>query len=311
MELIHSRYSLATFARLPPLPPALGKLIPKRVPSRAQIVGAVAKAIRNPAKAVKDGLARDASAMAVARANGMTRGGIVKSGAVQLYKNRGEIAKSAAKGVKSGVVSLAKQKDLIVNTGGAIGSGIGGSMGGFPGKLAGDNIGAMVTRRAYDDIVAVGKGIRAAKQATGNRVTKIKAGIKQTLQEGRKNFTGKKKDYLDDQVGWAIGNTVAETSPLGIPFQGAGVAVRTVPSVSKGIVKIAKGAPIGQTVRETGKEILDKNNVPKMIRRGNARERLVRRKINRKLGELRGDFSRLGRYACFSKRSWKKRKLFS
>lgn len=312
MELIYSRHDLATFARLPPLSPALGRLlIPKQVPSRAQIAGAVGKVVRNPVKAVKDGLARDAAAMNVAKASGMTRGGLVKSGAVQLYKNRGEIAKAVGRGVKSGVVSLAKQKDLIVNTGGAIGSGIGGSMGGLPGKLAGDNLGAMVTRRAYDDIAAVGKGVRAAKQAAGNRVAKIKAGVKATLQEGRKNFAGKKKDYFDDQVGWAIGNTVAEASPFRIPLQGGAVAIRTVPSVSKGIIKIAKGAPIKQTIKETGQEILDKNNVPKMIKRGNARERLVRRKINRKLGELRGDYSRhLGRYVSFSRRFWRRKKPF-
>jgi hypothetical protein len=137
--------------------------------------------------------------------------------------------------------------DLIVNTGGTVGSIIGGKLGGAVGAYAGDLIGGLVTRQ----VVNVSTSALSARQKLkanevyqkAKRLQKLKMLGAATKSELKNRTEQLGDDITGDVTGWAIGNTAANvvTNTLGrsIPLSGAGVAMATVPKLVKLRRKIA------------------------------------------------------------------------
>lgn len=149
---------------------------------------------------------------------------------------------------KLGRFAAKNAPDLVVNTGGTVGSIIGGSMGGAVGALAGDLIGGLATRQ----VVNVTTSALSAKQKLKSQEVFKKAKRLQKLKmlgaETRNDLRSKRDqmgdDITGDVTGWAIGNATANavTNVLGrsIPLSGAGVAMATVPKLVKLRKKIAQ-----------------------------------------------------------------------
>lgn len=183
-------------------------------------------------------------------------------------------------------------KDLAVNTGGALGSAIGGSIGGSAGALVGDNLGALASRKGINRTYA---RIRAKRKLGDNASPLSIRKQAQNTNIALERLEKRKGSYLSDQVGWGVGNAVAtSTSWIPIPLRGGAVAIRTVPQITRNVKKVIKGQIkpnefVGQTVRDIAKN----NNLGRIIKRGNARERLLRKRINKviRLGDFRSNRS--------------------
>jgi len=190
-------------------------------------------AIKNPVRAIKDGIVNDNIARKLA----------------------GNISRKAI--VKSGVKKLAANKDLVVNTGGYLGSKVGkaATLGNPVGGYAGDLGGALITRKAIDDIAATKK------------VLKSKGGIKKAfltptdtvkqLRSTAKKTSSPKIEYAKDGIGWAIGNSAADTvlSPTGVPLRGSIAAGLGMRPTIKAIKRLRKGKGVRHTVKQGTKDV--------------------------------------------------------
>jgi hypothetical protein len=175
-------------------------------------------------------------------------------------------------------------KDLFVNIGGAAGSTIGGTAGGLPGALAGDNLGAAVTRKGINRAYA---GTRArAKLGKNATPAAIRAKTKR-LTKALGRLDRRNANNLSDQIGWGVGNAVAQATPgIPIPLRGGIVAMRTVPHLTANAQKVARGQlKPQQYLSQSISDIKQNNNFKKIIRKGNARERLARRRVNKMIKE--------------------------
>lgn len=259
----------------------LGRLIKnKALPGKKEILksaGNLAKEIiKNPKKAFQDGLARDRLAnQAMKAATGQSRMDTTK-----------QVASMVTKGAYKG-----GGKDLAVNMGGLTGS-IAGSAGGKVGQLAGDWAGAATARKALDDTEAL---VRASKVTKSSHFKKLSAGKKAELvrrravKEAKKNAPGFKKELKQDSIGWAIGNSSADTlKSIGsnVPLQGGMVAIGSVPSVYKGarVAARTRNAKLGAISAK--RDLARKLNVKRAIKRGLGREERMRNSINKELQQL-------------------------
>lgn len=175
-------------------------------------------------------------------------------------------------------------KDLVVNTGGFIGSSIGGAVGGTPASLVGDNLGAVTTRKVINRGYA---GARArAKLGAGAPKTAVRAKTKR-IAKALDRLDRMQGNRISDQIGWGVGNTVAQsTSGVPIPLRGGMVAMRTVPELTRNAQKVMRGElKPQQYLSQSAADIAKRNNVKKMARKGNARERLARQRVNKIIRE--------------------------
>lgn len=239
--------------------------------------------VRNPIRAVKEGRERE-----------LLVKGLIKSTTGKELPNNTQLIKQ---GFNNGIEAIKKneelQKDLIVNTGGVIGSTIG-SVAGLPGQLAGDLLGASVVRKAVTDITVTKTAITKARTDTVfnslSSFDKFKKVREISLKE-LKDLAEQGKltdDLVADTSGWAVGNTIAETAKglVPLPFKGAVGASITVPDFVKASRRIRAGENTKQVVKETANEVLLKP--VKMYQRGKLREQDLRDKLNLKLKQILG-----------------------
>ena len=259
----------------------IGRLLKnKALPGKKEILtsaGNLAKDfIKNPKKAFKAGLERDKLANTAMKAfTGKTRGQATK-----------QLTSLVAKGFYKG-----GGKDLAVNTGGLAGSLVG-SAGGKLGSLAGDWGGAAVARKALDDTEAVA---RASKMVKSNHFKNLPANKKvellrrKTVKEARKNAPSFKKELKQDTIGWAIGNSSADSLKAAgsrVPLQGGIVAIGTVPSAFKGarVAVKTKNAKLGALSAK--RDLAKKLNLKKAVKKAWGREDVMRSSINKELQKL-------------------------
>lgn len=205
-------------------------------------------------------------------------------------------------------------KTGIVSGAGAVTSMVGGHIAGIPGALIGDNLGAVAMRRAVNKGYAT---LRTKEKAARLRAAgKIlapsdEAKMTEKTRKALERLDSRNNENISDQVGWGVGNAFALATQNipgigGLPLRGGVVAMRTVPSISPNVRKVIQGT---QNAREallaTGEEILNSHNPQlaiqkflesrritqaerqalkeslkqKSIRRGNARERLLRMRL--------------------------------
>lgn len=183
-------------------------------------------------------------------------------------------------------VELITTPDGIVNTAGFLASKAGAATG-IPGAaLALDLGGALVMRKAVTDVDAVKRAYKQLKNQeayiTAKPIDKIQQLAKLSIGEleTAEAQAKLKDDFLADKTGWAIGNTVAETVPIPVPFKGAAVALVTVPTVTdkiknQGVLKTAVNLPV-DTIRAI-QTLPGKMQEPTI--RGNKREEEARVKF--------------------------------
>ena len=178
-------------------------------------------------------------------------------------------------------------KDLVVNSGGYLGSVAGASIGGPIGQLAGDNLGAVGTRKLTNQVYARHR----AKKRLGPGASKEQIAHRQKrYNKALERLDKRKANNLSDQIGWGIGNSSAAALTavgVNVPLKGGAVAMRTVPSIVDNIKKIRRGELSPRAfLSQTGKDIGAKNNLVKAIREGNKREAEALAKINKRIGTL-------------------------
>ena len=173
-------------------------------------------------------------------------------------------------------------KDLLVNVGGIAGSTAGGAVGGLPGALTGDNLGAAATRRGLSEVYA---RRRARAKLGANASPSAFLARKDKIFDAIHRLERRKGARMSDQVGWAVGNTIALNTPhLKIPLRGGIVAMRTVPHIVKNAQGVLRGNIKARDFpSKTGADIYKSNNLRRIVRRGNARERLLRSKVNKRI----------------------------
>lgn len=201
-------------------------LINRALPSRQRIAAGAGKFLKDVAKkpiqTIKTGIARDRAAVNLMRSStGITR----RQAVTNMFP---ALVEGAYKG---------GGKDLLVNTGGVVGSAVGGS-GGVAGSLVGDWIGARVARKALDDTEAVGKALKIRSNPNFQKLSPMqRANIVRRRAQGfaRGNL---KNELLEDTTGWGIGNGAAmglSSLGVGVPLKGAAVAIGTSDNAVKGI----------------------------------------------------------------------------
>ena len=242
-------------------------LINKRIPSRQRIAesaGRMAKdLLRNPIATVKQGLQRDYAANQLA---------------TRLGSGRSKITKSVISSFKEPI------KDLAVNIGGFAGSMALGSMG-LPAQLAGDFGGAFITRRAIDDIQTTREVFKELKGMDSwrkrNLLDKATSLVNTTSQRIIDKYNQAPMPLLDDTVGWAVGNSVAESLPLPIPLKGAGVALAYAPTLTNGVRELMSGTPLNQVASNTKRALGERTE--QLFKQGSTRELAARQKFNSQL----------------------------
>lgn len=226
-----------------------------RLPSRIELLKTVAK---NPRSALKTAVMIDR----IAVARGRAKTGQGRIGQARRIIGRSEIA-----------------KDLTVNIGGAVGSAAGSTAGPI-GTLAGDNLGALGTRKIVNNAYALSR----AKKKLGKGAPKaLVIRQQQRYAKALKRLDRRKANNASDQVGWAVGNaSAAALGSVPVPLKGGIVASRTVPSIVANLKKVKNGEMKPRDFfKETGISIAKANNLKKIVSRGNARERLLRQRINK------------------------------
>lgn len=242
-------------------------LINKRIPSRQRIAesaGRMAKdLLSNPIATVKQGLQRDYAANQLA---------------ARLGSGRSKITKSVISSFKEPI------KDLAVNIGGFAGSMALGSMG-LPAQLAGDFGGAFITRRAIDDIQTTREVFKELKGMDSWRkqslLSKTTSLVNTTGQRIIDKYNQTPMPLLDDTVGWAVGNSVAESLPLPVPLKGAGVALAYAPTLTDGVRELMSGTPLNQVASNTKRALGERTE--QLFKQGSTRELAARQKFNSQL----------------------------
>jgi len=241
----------------------------RKLPKRVEMLGTVLRHPKGFAKTLK---AVDSQSVALNKARtGLGRWGQAKSAGKRALKTD-------------------TAKDLAVNTGGLVGSIAGGAAAGPLGALAGDNIGAVATRRVVNRRFAIAR-VKTRLGPTATRA-EIAAKTKRTTK-ALERLDKRKGANLSDQVGWGVGNAVALATPgVNVPLRGGLVATRTVPQISRNAKAVIKGQKgVVQGVRDAASEIARDNNVKRIVRRGNARERLFRQKFDKFINQGRFSYA--------------------
>ena len=268
---------------------AIKTLKTEELPSRLEVaraMGTVTKEfLRNPVKALKEGVQREAAVREEIKA----QTGVIVPSQTEILKKAGQKMTSFVKGfVKKNA------EEGVVNTAGLAGSIAGGAVAGPIGALAGDLGGALATRKAITDYKALqrAKSKLADDEAfkSAGALSKLKILGAATLAELK---TPEMQREIEDNVtgdvsGWAIGNASAVAlgaMGVNIPLKGAAVALATVPSVVKAHRRIREGEAAGKVIREAARDLV---NLPKnAISRGEDREKAVRREATRKIKGLK------------------------
>jgi tape measure domain-containing protein len=224
-----------------------GKL-PEKSEIRKALLEATAAMSRegrfDPVKTVQAGLARQEFASGVL-------------GRLQGEENL-STAQITGRGLRK-ALGMESVQDLIgeaaVNTTGLLGSIAGGTLGPV-GALVGDAGGALLMRKLTTDLSATLEAMET------NEVNDISAVLK-VLEDARRiqqNKSGKiKENFAGDMVGFTIGNTVAQMSPLNVPLQGAMAAMYSTPEVvneGKNIITGEKNPT--ESVRDLGVRLTTK-----------------------------------------------------
>ena len=245
----------------------------------------------------------------------------IKAGAQRVPKNL------ASRALKSGTA-----KDLAINTVGTAasvaGKSVAGPIGSYVGDLAGAKVARKVVNKGYADVSA---WKQRKKGATPADVRKAAGKKYKTLNKLDK----KRNENTKDVVGWGIGNASADllqAAGVSIPLQGAAVAMRTTDSVSNAVKDVSKKRKgVKQAAKDSAKEIANENivkpakglkkagksageflknpkkKIKKAIRRGNARERLMARKINNNIRKAEEEAARRG--VEFSEVRYRRRRI--
>ena len=224
-----------------------GKL-PEKSEIRKALLEATAAMSReerfDPVKTVQAGLARQEFASGVL-------------GRLQGEENL-STAQITGRGLRK-ALGMESVQDLIgeaaVNTTGLLGSIAGGTLGPV-GALVGDAGGALLMRKLTTDLSATLEAMET------NEVNDISAVLK-VLEDARRiqqNKSSKiKENFAGDMVGFTIGNTVAQMSPLNVPLQGAMAAMYSTPEVvneGKNIITGEKNPT--ESVRDLGVRLTTK-----------------------------------------------------
>jgi len=232
---------------------AIKTLKTEELPSRLEVARAMGTAtkgfLRNPVKALKEGVQREA---AVREAIQAQTGVIVPS--------QTAILKKAGQKMTGFVKDLVKKnaEDGLVNTAGLAASIAGGAVAGPIGALAGDLGGALATRKAITDYKALQRArLKLADDEafkSAGALSKLKILGAATLAELKSPAMQKRieDDATGDVAGWAIGNASAVTLTamgVNIPLKGAAVAIATVPSVVKAHRRIREGKSAAKKTR--------------------------------------------------------------
>ena len=234
------------------------------LPARREIARELGKVtrnfVRNPVKATREGFARERLVKQMLQDQGLN----VPSKGELVSKATRETSKAAINSAKKYLSDPDNKKNLIVNTMGFTGSVVGGAVGGPMGQLAGDLGGAMVMRKAIQDYEATAAAIVKARAEEGFKalspLDKLRKIVKGSLQEV-KEMAEKGRiadDATSDIQGWAVGNTVANTVPIPLPFKGAIAAGITEADVVAAGRRIRAGEDKGKVVKETIDKILSK-----------------------------------------------------
>lgn len=269
-------------------------LINRQLPGKREILQSAGRGIKslvsNPIAAVKSGLARDKLAVNTYKAaTGQTR--------KQTVINLG---KKIAKGVYKG-----GGKDLLVNTGGLIGSIKGGAIGGKVGSLAGDWAGAATARKGLDDLEATRKAFKIRNNPNFKKQPlNIKAQIlkKRATGYGKANKKGFNSELKQDTIGWGIGNSSADalSNVSNLPLKGAAVAIGTTKPVYQGM-RVAKrvarntrnmgrieaaGTGVRKGIISTNRNLGKSLNPARKIKSGLNREQRMYTSVNNNLAKL-------------------------
>lgn len=156
---------------------------------------------------------------------------------------RDSIGRFASKGAAFARAHPDQAKDAIVNTGGFVASKAGMAVAGPIGALAGDLVGALVTRKAVADSIATYSAHEKLKHQKAyqglTRLQKLKALREKAIEEAHAQKERTQDESLGDTIGWGVGNAsanaIASAVPAlaPIPFKGAVVAMATVPKLVK------------------------------------------------------------------------------
>lgn len=262
------------------------------LPSRTQILqntkNSLISAIRDPKKAIQQGLAREQVLIELIKDTqgvDLSRGGLLHAGLEKanadfktLLDNPNEVFETTKKVVNTiEDTALSKAREPIVATAGLIGTSIGSSVP-LPGSgVAGDFIGSRVVRRGIEDREAWKAAYQRLTQQpefdSATRLQKFKQLQKEALNIRKEAISETKlNDLAGDTVGWAVGNTAATLSPLQVPLVGAG----------PGMFAALTAQNAEELVRKEGKTIGEAiyiSLIENPIKRGNAREAALRSKI--------------------------------
>lgn len=271
-------------------------MIDRRLPTKREIGGATKRfmgdLIRKPKRTIQEGIVRHKSAMAIYNR--------------QTGLNKMQAARKVATNIGTGAYK-GGGKDILVNTGGFLGSKAGAMVGGKPIELAGDWAGAAAARKGLD----MGEAHIAANKIKNNPAFQRQSPQiqKQIIAKRSKGFSSKiaknyPKEVRGDTYGWGIGNAAAEGltgAGVRFPFKGAAVASATAVPVRKGVhvarrVARSQSASMGKiqaagtgvrmgiqsTVRNTGKR-LKAASPYRLATQGFARERKMTNSINSQL----------------------------
>lgn len=165
----------------------------------------------------------------------------------------------AGRGIKK-ALGMESVQDLIgeaaVNTTGLLGSiAMGGALGPV-GALVGDAGGALLMRKLTTDLSATLEAMETNEVNDFNAILKVIEDAKRIQQ----NKSGKiKENFAGDMVGFTIGNTIAQMSPLNVPLQGAVAAMYSTPEIvgeGKNIVTGEKSPTEG--IRDLGVKLTTK-----------------------------------------------------
>jgi hypothetical protein len=240
---------------------ASGELPSRRRIAKAIVTGAKELA-NNPAGFVQKGIERDKAFNTLAKVAG---------------SNRMAITGNVMNALKEPLL------DIGMMGGGAIGYGLGAlSGGGATGSLAGDFIGGLVTRRAVDDTIALGKAIVKARQDQKfGALPPLKKAqyIQQNTYDNIVNAYSKKRLPINDDItGWSLAN-MAESLPLpNFPMKGALVATAYSRPFNKGYEALMEGNTLETAMSKVKQDFKDRTF--EIFGNGDDRERLARQKIN-------------------------------
>jgi hypothetical protein len=268
----------------------------RQLPGKREILQSASNGIKsfvkNPIQAVKSGLARDKLA--------------VQKWGYHTGQTRGQTAINLGKSIASGVYK-GGGKDMLVNTGGLIGSIKGAAIGGKIGSLAGDWAGAATARKGLDDLEATRNAFKIRNNPNFQKQPlNVKARILSKRASGyaKANKKGFNSELKQDTIGWGIGNSSADvlaTTAPSIPFKGAAVAMGTTKPVYKGF-RVAKkiattntpkigrvkalGTGITKGVTSTGRTLRRNLNPARAVKTGLNREKTMYNSVNNSLSKL-------------------------